>query len=132
MSQIPTAIGILVCEQVVIEEGTRNVTPVNCFHLRRVDRFPSKPFPFVVLATLTNGAGDVELEVAVQRLDNLDVSYKRTRRIRFPGPMQEIRYIFRVRDCSFPIPGYYQIRLSAEGEFVAQTKFRVVLKEISQ
>ena len=34
MSQRPAAIGLLVCEQVIIEEGTQNVTPVNSFRNR--------------------------------------------------------------------------------------------------
>jgi hypothetical protein len=40
MTQRPVAVGLLLCEQVIIEEGTRNVTPVNCFSPRAVERFP--------------------------------------------------------------------------------------------
>lgn len=31
---VPTAGGLLVCEQVIIDKRTDNVTPVNCFTLR--------------------------------------------------------------------------------------------------
>ena len=57
MTQKPVAIGMLTCEQVIIEEKTRNVTPVNCFSERTVTRFPSETFPFIVFAPLTDGAG---------------------------------------------------------------------------
>ncbi len=47
MKQRPIAISLLVCEQVIIEEGTRNFTPVNCVSRYTVKEIPSIPFPFV-------------------------------------------------------------------------------------
>jgi hypothetical protein len=38
----------MVCEQVIIEEKTRNVTPVNCFSRRKYGSFPSEMTPFSV------------------------------------------------------------------------------------
>ena len=73
----PVAIGLLACEQVIIEEKTRNVTPVNCFTHRMVEQFPSEVFPFVVLAFLTDGLGEVSLEVRISRLDTMDEVYQR-------------------------------------------------------
>jgi hypothetical protein len=37
MAQRPIAIGLQVCEQVIYEEETRNVTLVNCFRQRYVE-----------------------------------------------------------------------------------------------
>jgi hypothetical protein len=72
MSQRPAVIGLLVCEQVIIEESTQNVTPVNCFVRRTFRHFPSEPSTIVVFALLNDGSGNVNLEVVVQRLDTLD------------------------------------------------------------
>jgi hypothetical protein len=131
MSQKPVAIGLLLCEQVIIEEKTRNVTPVNCFTQRLVEGFPSKPFPFVVFAVLTDGLGEVRLEVAIQRLDTLEEVYQRTLTARFPHPLREVRCVFRVRDCSFPVAGAYQVMILAEDELLAQKRLVIQQKEAS-
>jgi len=73
MKQRPVAIGLLVCEQVIIEEGTRNFTPVNCVSRYTVKEIPSVPFPFVVFTTLVDGIGVMPLEIRIQRLDTLEV-----------------------------------------------------------
>lgn len=71
MAQLPIAIGLVLCEQVIIEEGTRNITPVNCFNVREVDDIPGRA-SFCVLAWLADGKGEKTAELVVQRLDNLD------------------------------------------------------------
>ena len=59
MSKRPVAVGLLLCEQIIVEEGTRTVTPVNCFTQRLAAAFPWIAPPFTVVAWLTNGAGEV-------------------------------------------------------------------------
>jgi hypothetical protein len=129
MKQRPVVIGLLACEQVIIEEKTRNVTPVNCFTHRAAEQFPSQAFAFVVFAILTDGVGEIPLEVTNYRLDTLEEIYQRTLSLQFTNPLQEVRCIFRIRDCSFPVPGHYQISLLADSEIVAQRKIRITEKE---
>ncbi len=65
MAQIPTVIGLLLCEQAIIEERTHNVTLVNCFTQYKVSLFPSERQRFAVFAVLTDGFGDIELKLVV-------------------------------------------------------------------
>jgi hypothetical protein len=129
MNHKPVAIGLLLCEQVIFEEHTRNVTPVNCFTKREVEGFPSDPFPFVVFAALLDGMGDIRFEVSVQRLDTFEEVYKREFGAQFTDPLREVRFVFRCRDCRFPIPGEYQVSILADGEVIAQRKLRIYQKE---
>jgi hypothetical protein len=126
MRQVPVAVGLLLCEQVIIEEKTRNVTIVNSFTHRALPEFPSDPAPFIVFAILTDGLGEVSLEIVVEELDTLEETYRRSVSFRFANPLQEVRCVFRMVDCSFPSPGQYQIRLMADGEQLAQRKFNIV------
>ena len=112
MTQKPVAIGMLTCEQVIVEEITRNVTPVNCFGERAVTRFPSETIPFVLYALLTDGLGEMPLTVVIQRLDTYDEVHRVSSRYRFGNPLHEVRCVIRIR-CSFPVAGYYQITLLA-------------------
>ncbi len=122
MSQRPVAIGMLLCEQVIIEEKTRNATPVNCFRRRAAKHFPSEASPFMVFAMLTDGLGEMPLEIVIERLDTFEEVYRRSFPARFPSPLQEVRCLLRIGDCSFPIAGHYQVTLLVDNGFVAQRK----------
>lgn len=128
MAKVPTAIGLSLCEQVVIEERTHNVTLVNCFARRSLDHFPSQT-PFVVFAHLTGGFGEIPLDVIVQELVDLNEIYRISLKSHFASPLQVIRCTVRIRDCSFPEPGHYVVSLCAGGEIVAQRKLQLLLKE---
>ena len=129
MSQRPAAIGLLVCEQVIIEEGTQNVTPVNSFRRRIVQQFPTEPLNFVVFAILNDGVGEIRLELAISRLDTDEEVYQRSMTVRFGNQLQEGRCLFRISDYSFPVPGTYEVALFADNEMIAQRKIRIIHKE---
>src|SRR5438552_3730040 len=63
MSRKPVAIALLACEQVIVEENTHKVTPVNCFVRREFRR--SEPVAFSVVAFLTDGTGEINLEIVI-------------------------------------------------------------------
>jgi hypothetical protein len=125
MKRIPVTSGLLLCEQVIVEEETRNVTLVNCFTARRAARFPAEDVPFVAFALLSDGQGDILLQVKVHRLDIMDETYVIGRTCRFSSPSQVVRCTVRIRDCFFPAPGEYQVSLLASGTVLAQTKLRL-------
>jgi hypothetical protein len=120
MAKAPIAVALFACEQVIFENRTLNCTPVNCFSRRTVEQIPSDPLSFVVLAFLTNGAGEVPLQLVIERLDTLGEVYHREARAEFSDPLEEYRCVFRVRDCIFPVEGVYHIQLLAGGELIAQ------------
>jgi hypothetical protein len=128
MKQRPVAIGLLLCEQVIVEEKTGNVTPVNCFSYRTVSSFPSE-FPFVVFCVLTDGMGDIAIEVVIHHLANMDEVFQTTMTHRFIGPLDNVRCILRIRNCSFPSAGEYNVSLLADGELVAHRKLTIALKD---
>ena len=49
------AVGLVTCEQVIVEDRTKNITLVNCFGKRLVQTIPSEPHSFAVFALLTDG-----------------------------------------------------------------------------
>jgi hypothetical protein len=116
MSQRPVAIGLLLCEQLIVEKGTKNVTPVNCFTQRTAPAFPWTSPSFAVVVWLTNGQGEVALEVVVEDADTLE----------------ELPVVLvRLNSLVFPKPGTFRVTLLADGEIIAQRKLFVVLKEDS-
>lgn len=127
MNQNPVAISLILCEQVIVDEKTHNATPVNCFNLREVNAFPGQT-TFYALIWLTDGMGELKLEVLVERLDSLEEVFRLTRKLRFANPLNEMRCVVRINDCDVPVSGPYQVSLSIEGELIAHRKFAVKKK----
>lgn len=125
MAQIPTVIGLLVCEQAIVEAQTYNVTLVNCFTFRKIESFPSERQRFSVFALLTDGQGDIELTLVIEGLDQGEEVYRESRPLRFPGPLKEVRFLFRVTTCSFPVAGRYDVILFAEGHELARHRIDI-------
>ncbi len=120
MIQRPTAVGLVLCQQAVIEEKTRNVTLVNCFNRRAQESFPTPAQSFTVYAVLTDGLGDMTLSLSVAPLDTLVPMATHSRKVKFTNPLQELRLLASTKSFSFPKPGRYQVSLLADGEVLAQ------------
>jgi len=130
MAKRPVVIGLLLCEQVIVDEQTKYVTPVNCFTYRDVEQIPSEPVTFCVVAFLTDGLGDVRIEVVIRRLaDEVDEVFQREAVFRFTDPLHTRRFTVRLRNFSFPSEGEYEVVLLADREMIAQRNFKVRQQE---
>jgi hypothetical protein len=128
MAKKPIAVSLIACEQVIFENRTLNCTPVNCFARRTVERVPSDPFPFVVFALVTNGVGEVTFDLRIERLDTLEEVHHQSATGELRDALQEYRCLFRVRHCSFPVAGHYQILLFADRELIAQRRLTILAR----
>jgi hypothetical protein len=128
MVQCPTAAGLILCRLVIVEEKTKNVTLANSFQRLEVESFPSPPGAFAVYTVLTDGLGEINLDLVVSRCDTLEAIYTRTYKANFVDPLRQVRLWWRVGSCTFPHPGAYQFGLQADGEPVTQTTLKVANK----
>ena len=124
MSHVPIAIGILLCDRVIVDESTHNVTPIDCFNVRLLGSIPGET-TFVALAWLANGEGELSAEVLIRSLDNLEEIYREKKTLVFKNRLHDTRFLARIRGCTFPVAGYYEVVLSIGGELIAHRKFRV-------
>ena len=127
MSIRPVARGLHVCEQVIVEAGTNNVSLINCFTRRHVGTFPSPPMRLAVYALLSGGLGAVTMRVEISRLQDTKLVYHRSMVVIFEDRVSEVRYILRLTDVVFPDPGDYSVVLFADDEWVAQTRVAVAV-----
>src|SRR5438128_1479593 len=123
MLKLPNAVGLVLCEQVIVEEKTRNVTLVNTFDRLRFDSFPTPPRRFFVYVMLTDGLGDAQMSVVISRLDTLEEIDERHWSMRSSDPLRNFRFAVRFGSIVFPVPGPYEVCLFANREWVAQTVF---------
>ena len=80
---------------------------------------------FIVYAVLTDGHGEVTLDVVIRHLGELEEVYRRSKTLRFTDPLLEVRMTLRVTRCSFPVAGAYEVVLFADGEPIGRTRFPV-------
>lgn len=131
MAERPVVHALLPCEAVIVEERTRNVSLMNVFTHRVVDRLPSHPLWFVVRALMPDGAGTVPLELEVAPLDGGPPLKRFPVPVTFPDPLQHVWLDIRVRGLVFPAPGPYEVVLSADGESLARFRFNILLVQRS-
>jgi hypothetical protein len=129
MNPQPIAVGLVLAQDVIVEEGTRSITLVKTFNRLEIEEFPSPPQQFAVYTMLTNGRGEPMVGMSISRLDSLEEIYRRAARVTFADPLRQVRLWFRVKSCSFPEPGAYQVTLEADGELITQCVCNIVRKE---
>lgn len=128
MVQRPSAVGLTLCRLVIVEQNTHNVTLASTFQRLEFKSFPATPEPFNAYTVLTDGLGDISLDLVVSRCDTLDEIYVRSFQLRFIDPLRQVRLWWLLRSCSFPVPGAYQFGLQADGEPITQSVLRVAQK----
>ena len=121
MNHVPVAIGLLLCEQVIVDAKSRNLTPVNCFGMRKLDAIPGT-VDFHIVAWLADGLGEMPLRLSICRLDNLDEVFRLEHELKFSDRLRDMRFTARVRNCVIPAAGYYEVMLTVGGELVAHRR----------
>jgi hypothetical protein len=121
----PKSLGLVLCEKVIVEEGTRNLTLVNTFTKRRYENFPSRRESIVVYTALTGSLGSGRIDLVAHRLDTFDEVFSRRMEVDFPDRLAAVRLLFRINNFSFPVATRYQFSLLVDGELVTQSSFPI-------
>jgi hypothetical protein len=125
MIPTPIAVGLMLCEQVIIEEGTRHFSLINTFARWKVGSFPAVSRPFCVVCAMTDGEGDGTIRLVISQEETARVIYDKRHVGHFPGRLREARALFRVDVCPFPAAGLYYATVTVDGEWVAHKHFQV-------
>ena len=121
----PIALGLTLCDYVIVEEGTKKVSLIGTFTGIAVEHFPAVPQPFSVFSALIDGMGNATMRIEVTNQETGEEVYARDRPIHFPDRLTEVYIHYRVRQCRFQNPGWYQATLFVDNDWVAQRRFRV-------
>jgi hypothetical protein len=124
MTITPVVRGLYLCEQITVHPSS-NLTLHECFRTLKVAGLPTAARPFVVVAYLANGQGDVPATIRVRRLDTLAEVYRAETPLHFADRLAEVRLVGRINRCVFPGPGQYEVSLWVGGELLTQTPFTV-------
>jgi hypothetical protein len=123
--QRPGVLGIMLCDQVLFEQGTQKPTLVGVFTGIAATSFPSVPQRFDLFAALTDGLGQGAVDLAITRLETDEEIAAQSMELTFPDPLHVINLRFRFRELSFPAPGSYVFALLVNGDEIAQRRVQV-------
>lgn len=112
MVPTPIALGLTICEQVIVEQGTLNVSLIGNFTTFRANQFPYFPRPFCIFASLSGGKGEAEITLTITEIASDEEIQVQTRRLVFPDRFTEVHLLFRLAECEFPSPGAYIVYLT--------------------
>lgn len=132
MLPLPTVLSMYICEQVIVDQHSRNPSLISVYTWRGFLDFPTDRVPFSVFCSLTNaqGKGTIRLEVSRLLPDHADpdeesVLYSQDGELVFPSRHAIVHAAFRIRSLVFPQPGVYEIRLRVDGESIVARRPRV-------
>jgi hypothetical protein len=125
MPQRPSAISLMLCDQVVFEHGTQKPYLLGVFTGMAADKFPTASQRFDLFAALTDGQGDVTMNLSVVHLDTNQEIYGQTMTVNFPDPLRVVNLRFRVRQLAFDAAGTYLFALTIDDQEIAARRVRV-------
>jgi hypothetical protein len=123
---MPTILGLTLCEDVVIDLATGNLSLIRAFSGMGVDGFPTIARPFRAFAAFTDGFGDAEAELSVGLLgDGFELIHRVRSKLVFADRLQIVYYVMKLLRCPLPRAGVYLVTLQLDGEWFAQRSLRV-------
>ena len=126
MATVPIAAGMTLCDYVIFEEKSRKPTLVGCFTTLRIRQFPRRLQPFSLFATLSDGLGDVTIDLVATHLETGEEVFSFHRKARFDDPLADRHWHLRVNNFDVPEPGSFQFMLTGNGEWIAQRRLRIL------
>jgi hypothetical protein len=129
MSQRPLVVAFHLCEQIVVDDQTRRVSPINCFTRWLIEGPPAEPQTFRAVAILASGHGSIPAALTIDPLDTGETIYRREFTVQFADPLKYYWCMLRLRRVVFPVTGVYQASLQVGGEGLASMRFLVFHKE---
>jgi hypothetical protein len=125
-------LGLTLCEDVVEDKATKNISVIRAFTGFGLDAFPGTARPFFAFATLTAGQGEAVFRLDVHRdrggLES-DLVHRVGGKVRFQDPLQTVYWVVRIDHCYFPAAGEYLFTLWIDGVWMAQRRLRVYTRE---
>jgi hypothetical protein len=129
MTPTPVAIGLLLCDRIIVDKDTNSPSAIGIFTGLAVEYFPSDPQRISVFAVLTNTQGNGRAKLAVHGLDDhwlrQEEIYSTNHPIQFPDRFAVLNFHLRVRTIRFPSAGMYEVVMYVDSDEVAHRRVRI-------
>ena len=125
---VPTLVSLLVCDQVVDDKLTGKKSAIGIFNTILVPKVPTAIHQMAILASLTEIAGRVELEMRLVRDADNAVLFGGKGAVEAPDPLAVVDLLFAMQGVKIPEAGQYAFELLSGGEILGRRRFQVRLR----
>jgi hypothetical protein len=124
----PTAVAMVICDMVVRDEQTKNVSLIGLFNAVTGPKVPLRHDRMYVFVSLTNCHGDYECRLQCKSPDE-EVIFEATGKISLNDPLAVADLNLELRGLVFKVPGNYIFEFYCAGELLTMRRFSVIIKE---
>ena len=124
-SEKPIGLAMIICDKVITEAGTNNKTIISTFNNINAKAFPCIHSRISVFVALTNTTGEKQIELVLKKDERSII--KMGGKANFPDPSHVLEIVFNLRNCVFPEQGKYGFEVYADGEYIFERQFNVVV-----
>jgi hypothetical protein len=130
MGPEPVVRYMLPCEDCTIDSGGRRVNILGL--ISNLVALDDPPYPVLcrelcVFVAVTEGRGQGAAKVVCIFEETGETVFESPQRqVAFPpDPLQVTMFVFRIRDCPFPLPGMYSLQFSYNGSVLDERPIRL-------
>jgi len=124
----PHALAMIICEMVLRDEQTKNVSLIGLFNTVTGPRVPLRHDRMHVFVSLTNGHGDYDCLLQCKSPDE-KVVFEARGQISLKDPLAVADLNVELRGLVFEVPGNYIFEFYCGGKLLTMRKFAVTVKE---
>ena len=124
----PEVVAMVICDMVVRDEQTKNVSLIGLFNAVTGPRLPLRHDRMHIFVRLTNGHGDYDCLLQCKSPDE-KVIFSATGKISLQDPLAVADLNVELRGLVFEAPGNYIFEFYCGGELLAMRRFSVMVKE---
>lgn len=121
----PVALGLTLCDYLIVEERTKKVSLIGTFTTILGSQFPAAAQPFSVFAVLTDGLGDAAVSLVVKYLATDQEVYSYQNTVQFPDRLFQLQLHIRINALVWPYAGWYDCLLMIDNQFITNRRIRV-------
>lgn len=125
VTQSPTVVSMLICDQVIDDKITNKKSAVGIFNIIMVPRVPTTVSQMAVMISMTEIGGPTEIELRlIQDTDNA-VLFDTRGLIAAPDPLATVDLIFGIQGLKLPKSGQHAFEVLCNGEILARRRFHI-------
>lgn len=124
---IPKTNAMLICDQVLTEQGTNKKSLIGIFENIGAHQFPAVHHSLSVYVKLTDARGDYQfrLELGDLHTDVIVANCEAPGTVHIEDPLSSHELVFNLKGLRFPHPGQYEFRIFANDHIFGQKMFVV-------
>ena len=120
----PALLAMVICDQIIREEGTKKLSLVGLFNRIQAKKFPCVHSKLHVYLAITDYIGETNCELIFSDSDGREI-VKLAGPIKFPDRLSVIEMNFGMNNIPLPQSGMYHFDFKINGILLGHRKFKV-------